>query len=203
MKKGVKKTKLNRRKSHSDMILRDMFKALLKHGKIETVLARAKVLDKFSEKTIAHVVGWGNQTPITRIQGFLGDQEGAELLALYTEFVLSEGEKETGFTSLVRTRFRKGDNAPMAEVMLYRGEDFKEKYNIDAQQGSGKKGKKSRKRKKKKAIDKKIDKEVQKGKKAGVEDEGVISKIKGRLMGRKDKNVDSKDQRRARSRSGL
>ncbi len=202
MKKRNKRTKLNKRKSHSDMVLRDMLYALLAHGKVETVGARAKVLSRYADKNISHALGWGEKATVTRMQTVAGSKRAAEILKLYCDFLREAGDaKLSGFTSSVRTRYRKGDNSLMAEVRLYNWEDFSQKVD-----SIKKKKKKSTGRKSKKQTSKikQSDKEQQKGKKPEVEDDqGLISKLSGRILGRKSQDPNVTKRTRTRARSGL
>lgn len=201
MKKRVKRIKLNRRKVHSDAILRDLLYALITHGKVETVSARAKMLSRYADKSIAHVLSWGKDLSHNRVQTIAGNKRTAARLHSYCAFLLDQKDKkETGFTSVVRTRFRKGDNSEMAEVKLHDWESFSKKVDLEVES----KKKKSKRKKRKKADVNKDDKKRQKGKKPGVEDkDGLISKLSGRILGRQSQDKSVKNQTRSRARSGL
>jgi large subunit ribosomal protein L17 len=201
MKKRNKRKKLNKRKVHSDAILRDLLYALLRHGKVETVTSRAKTLSSYADKQISHALGWGGETALNRYQQLTGNKRSAALLNKYVEFMLNENsDKSTGVTKVIKTRFRKGDNAPMAEVLLYDWENFNDKYDVEKDEAA-----RTRSKKKSRKVSNKAKKKGVKPDAAEKDDKGIVSKLGGRLLGRKQgkqKAADTK-QTRSRARSGL
>lgn len=114
-------------------LLRNLVTSLLEHGKIRTTEPKAKELRRFAE----HVVTIAKRAPtLAQLEGL----EGAELLAakakrvhairrarrwvttstaierLFGEFALTFAERPGGYTRVIKTGNRPGDNAAMAVI---------------------------------------------------------------------------------------
>lgn len=206
MKKKVSKRKLNAKTSHSKLMLQNLFRSLMTHGKIETTLAKAKVLKSYSDEQI----GYAHQLKVSKdlnpIIKRIGSPKVIDMLFDYVAYLKKIGRKDlTGYSTLVRTRYRVGDDSLMAEVKLIDYEGYMK----------AKKGKKSVSKPKRKVVKTSAAKpsttakrgKPSQGKKkdesAGKEKGNVISKLGDRFLGRKSQGPQGAGQGRARSRSGL
>ena len=222
MKKRIRKHKLNVKASHSRLMLRNLLESLLTYGKIETTGSKAKVLKRYADEKLSYVLQSESKKVNNRIIGSLGSTRLSEKAVKFVNFLNKQGKESTsGFTSMVRTRYRKGDNSLMIEVSLIGFDDF-----VKASKPAKKKVNKVTKVKKTvktKKIDEKIenvekvekDKEVKKvikkkeTKKPEIKkdekkrDEGFLSKLSERFLGRKSKGPSVDRKSRARSRSGI
>ncbi len=208
MKKGVKRTKLNMKKQRSDNVLRNMLRSLLSSGNVETTYARARGLKRFANSQLNYCFKVNPESELNRVVSRIGDKKLALLALDYIDFAKNQGnEIGTSFASVVRTRYRAGDNSEMAMVALLDFEDFAKEM---LEKKPKKKPKKKKKVQKKTKKDKKKEAETKgarKGEKVKPKDEekkdGFLSKLGGKLLGRKvdAPNVDKTG--RARGRSGI
>ncbi len=113
-------------------MLRALVTSLLKHGRITTTEARAKELRRFAEKviTIAKHAPGAPATEDTspeaakaragRVhairQARLWVNDNLALNRLFNEYAQLLAERAGGYTRVIKTGFRKGDNAPMAVI---------------------------------------------------------------------------------------
>lgn len=210
MKKGVSKRKLNAKTSHSKSMLLNLYKSLLKHGKIETTLAKAKVLKSFTDEQIGYVFSMKKNKDNNPVIKKIGSEELVKLTNEFVDFIKKQERKNnTGFTTLVRTRYRKGDDSLMAQISLIGYEDYEK-----AMKGKKSKSKPKKSTKAKSVSSKKVEKKVEKTKekveqksaKPEIEkekEESVFTKLRGSLLGRKNQGPKTSGQQRARSRSGI
>ncbi|HON56715.1 MAG TPA: 50S ribosomal protein L17 [bacterium] len=115
MKKLVKGRKLNRNSAHRKALLRNLFTALIKYGKIETTLAKAKELRPFAEKLItrAKVDNYNNK----RIVGAV-ITENAVLRKLFSEIGPKYAQRNGGYLRIVKKGVRPSDSAEIAIIEL-------------------------------------------------------------------------------------
>ena len=107
--------KLGRKKSHRKAMLKNMLVSFFKHEKIETTVEKAKELRKFAEKLItrAKTDSVHNRRIARR---WIEDKD--VLTKLFTEIGPRYKERKGGYTRIVKTGYRKGDNARMAIIEL-------------------------------------------------------------------------------------
>lgn len=107
--------KLNRTSSHRKALLKNLSIALIKHGKIQTGLFKAKELQPYFERliTIAKV---NNDVSHKTIFSKLQDKESTK--KLITEIAPKYIDRNGGYTSIHRTIQRRGDASLMAQISL-------------------------------------------------------------------------------------
>lgn len=115
MRHQIKGKKLNRNTSQRKALFRNLLQALFLHEEIETTLTKAKVIKRIADKLISKAK---NKSLSVRRQilAFLPDKKIAR--KLIDDIGPRFKERSSGFTKLVRTNRRKGDNVIMAKIEL-------------------------------------------------------------------------------------
>ena len=142
MRHGKRFNHLSRKAPHRKSMLSNMASSLILHKKIETTLAKAKALRKFVEPLLTK--SKSDTTHSRRsIFSILQDKEAVnELFNKVSEKIAS---RPGGYTRIIKTGFRLGDNAEMSIIELV-------DYNTLLLGGDeSDKGTKSRRRRKKKS----------------------------------------------------
>ena len=111
--------KLGRTSAHRQATLRSLATSLFRHGRIHTTLAKAKELRSFSEKLIT-LAKKGDLAARRRAAQDLRDSE--ILQKLFVELGPKFATRPGGYTRVLKTGFRRGDNAPTALIELVDGE---------------------------------------------------------------------------------
>ncbi|HIP03336.1 MAG TPA: 50S ribosomal protein L17 [Campylobacterales bacterium] len=107
--------KLGRTSSHRKALFKNMSIALIKSGKIETTLPKAKELRRYFEKLITKArVGESNTH--REIFAYLQHKECTK--KLIEEIAPKYSDRNGGYTRIIRTRTRRGDAADMAFLEL-------------------------------------------------------------------------------------
>ncbi len=120
MRHGKKFNHLGRTASHRKAMLSNMATSLILHKRISTTLAKAKELRKYVEPLITRAKE--DTTHNRRIAfSYLQSKEGIK--ELFGEVVVKVGERTGGYTRIIKTGFRLGDNAEMCIIELV---DFNE-----------------------------------------------------------------------------
>ena len=140
------KTKyLGRKAQHRRAMLANMASSLIEHKRINTTVAKAKALKRYVEPLITK--SKEDNTHNRRVVfSYLRDKNATA--ELFREVVAKVGDRPGGYTRIIRTGNRLGDNAEMCLIELV---DFNELYT-----GSKKEKSKSRRRRRggsKKATD--------------------------------------------------
>ncbi|MDK2867069.1 MAG: large subunit ribosomal protein [Clostridiales bacterium] len=107
--------KLGRPTSHRNLMLRNQVTSLLKHGRIETTVTRAKETRKLAEKMIT-LGKRGDLHARRQVLAFVTEETVVK--KLFDEIAPSYKEREGGYTRLVQTGPRRGDAAPMCKLEL-------------------------------------------------------------------------------------
>ncbi|XP_050214613.1 50S ribosomal protein L17, chloroplastic [Mercurialis annua] len=115
MRHGRKVPKLNRPPDQRKALLRGLTTQLLKHGRIKTTRARASAMRKFVDKMIT-LAKDGSLHKRRQALGFIYEKQIVH--ALFAEVPERYGERNGGYTRIIRTLPRRGDNAPMAYIEL-------------------------------------------------------------------------------------
>ncbi|GER54605.1 ribosomal protein L17 family protein [Striga asiatica] len=115
MRHGRKVPKLNRPPDQRRALLRGLTTQLLKHGRIKTTRARASAMRKYVDKMITMAKD-GTLHKRRQALGFIYEKQIVH--ALFAEVGERYGEREGGYTRIIRTLPRRGDNAPMAYIEL-------------------------------------------------------------------------------------
>jgi large subunit ribosomal protein L17 len=113
MRHGIAGRKLNRTASHRKALFMNLAQALVKNEQIKTTLPKAKDLRPIVEKLIT-VAKKGDLHARRQIVSALQDQSLAKKLvdSVAPRFVNRNG----GYTRIIKSGFRYGDNAPMAII---------------------------------------------------------------------------------------
>ena len=122
MRHGKKFNHLSRTKSHRKAMLSNMAFLLIQHKRINTTLAKAKALRGFVEPLITK--SKDDSTHSRRVVfSYLNDKYA--VTELFREVAPKVGERAGGYTRIIRTGNRLGDNAEMCMMELV---DFNELY---------------------------------------------------------------------------
>jgi large subunit ribosomal protein L17 len=113
MRHRVDGRKLGRKTEARIALLRTLSKQLVLHGEVETTLPKAKELKRFADKLVTDAKKKDLQH-IRLIERELSDRELVKKLT--DEIAPKFAEVEGGYTTVLRTGFRKGDGAPTAIV---------------------------------------------------------------------------------------
>ena len=126
MRHGKKFNQLGRTASHRKAMLSNMGASLLLHKRISTTLAKAKELKKFVEPLVTRAKE--DSTHNRRIAfSYLKSKEAIK--SLFGEVIEKVGTRPGGYTRIIKTGFRLGDNAEMCIIELV---DFNELMLKDA-----------------------------------------------------------------------
>ncbi|RAX53039.1 50S ribosomal protein L17 [Helicobacter sp. 16-1353] len=105
--------KLGRTSAHRKALLKNLSIALIKYEKIETGLFKAKELQSYIERLITKArVGDSN----AHRQVFSSLQDKATTKKLLSEIAPKFAGRNGGYTSIHKTRNRRGDASPMAII---------------------------------------------------------------------------------------
>ncbi|KAG8650012.1 50S ribosomal protein L17, chloroplastic [Manihot esculenta] len=115
MRHGRRVPKLNRPPDQRRALLRGLTTQLLKHGRIKTTRARASAMRKYVDKMIT-LAKDGSLHKRRQALGFIYEKQIVH--ALFAEVPDRYGERNGGYTRIIRTLPRRGDNAPMAYIEL-------------------------------------------------------------------------------------
>jgi len=122
MRHAKKNNHLGRTASHREAMLSNMAASLLLHKRISTTLAKAKELRKYVEPLITR--GKEDTTQSRRVV-FSYLQNKFAVSELFREISQKVGDRPGGYTRILKTGFRKGDNAEMCIIELV---DYNETY---------------------------------------------------------------------------
>ena len=107
--------KLGRTSSHRGALLKNLTIAIIKSGKIETTLPKAKELRGYVEKLITRARK-GDFNAHRVVFAALQDKECTKKLV--DEIAPKYVERNGGYTRIIKTRIRRGDAAEMAFIEL-------------------------------------------------------------------------------------
>ena len=120
MRHGKKINHLSRKSAHRHALLSNMATSLILHKRINTTLAKAKALKKYFEPIITRAK---TDTTHSRRQVFRYLQNKDAVITLFRDVAPKVGERHGGYTRILKTEFRTGDNASMCLIELV---DFNE-----------------------------------------------------------------------------
>ena len=145
MRHGKKFNHLGRTAPHRKAMLSNMASSLIQHKRITTTVAKAKALRKYVEPLITKAKT--DSTHSRRVVfSYLQDKES--VTTLFGDVAIKVGERPGGYTRIIKTGNRLGDNADMCIIELV---DYNELLLSDAAGTSARKGKRSRRGGRKKA----------------------------------------------------
>jgi len=101
--------------AHERLMLANLAAALFTHKSIKTTETKAKRLRPFAERLITFAKR-GDLHARRRVLSVIGDKEVVHVL--FTEIAPLVAEREGGYTRITKLGFRKGDNAPLAQIEL-------------------------------------------------------------------------------------
>ncbi len=101
--------------AHRAALYRNLANSLIDHGCIKTTLPKAKELRRFVEPLIT--LGKVDSVAHRRL-AFARLRDDACVAKLFNELGKASANRPGGYTRILKCGFRKGDNAPMAYIML-------------------------------------------------------------------------------------
>ena len=111
--KGIKK--LGRTSQHRAAMLRNMVTSLFQHGRIHTTEAKAKALRPFAER-LGTLAKRGDLH--ARRLAAKDVRDGEVLKTLFSDIADANQSRNGGYTRVLKTGKRRGDNAPTALIEL-------------------------------------------------------------------------------------
>lgn len=115
MRHNKKFNHLSRTASHRNAMLSNMACSLIKHKRITTTVAKAKALKKFVEPLITKSK---DDTTNSRRVVFSNLQDKYAVTELFKEISAKIGDRPGGYTRIIKTGNRLGDNAEMCFIEL-------------------------------------------------------------------------------------
>ena len=115
MPKPTKGPRLGGGPAHEKLMLANLATALFTHGRIQTTETKAKRLRPLAERMVTFAKR-GDLHARRRVMTVIRDKSAVH--KLFTEIAPLVEHREGGYTRVVKTGFRKGDNAPMAIIEL-------------------------------------------------------------------------------------
>lgn len=115
MPKPTKGPRLGGGPAHEKLMLANLATALFTHGRIQTTETKAKRLRPYAERLVTFAKR-GDLHSRRRVMTVIRDKSAVH--KLFTEIAPLVEHREGGYTRVVKTGFRKGDNAPMAVIEL-------------------------------------------------------------------------------------
>ena len=115
MRHNKKFNHLGRTASHRSAMLSNMACSLIKHKRITTTVAKAKALKKFVEPLITKSK---DDTTNSRRVVFSNLQDKFAVTELFKEISVKVADRPGGYTRIIKTGHRLGDNAEMCFIEL-------------------------------------------------------------------------------------
>ena len=125
MRHGKKFNHLGRKAAHRKAMLSNMACSLIDHKRINTTLAKAKALKQYVEPLITKAK---NDSTHSRRVVFSYLRQKETIKELFGAVSTKVGDRPGGYTRIIRTGNRLGDNAEMCMIELV---DFNEIYGQD------------------------------------------------------------------------
>ena len=138
MRHNKKINHLGRTKAHREAMLSNMASSLIKHKRIFTTTAKAKALRKYIEPLITKsrtTDQTSEQTMHSRRVVFSLLQDKHAVTELFSSVAAKIGDRPGGYTRIVKTGSRLGDNASMCFIELV---DFNENMLKDTKKAAAK-----------------------------------------------------------------
>ena len=125
MRHAKKINHLGRTDAHRKAMLSNMATSLIMHKRISTTLAKAKALRMYVEPIVTRSK---NDTTHSRREVFAHLQNKYAVTELFREISPKIADRPGGYTRILKTGFRKGDNAEMCIIEFV---DFNETYTVE------------------------------------------------------------------------
>ncbi|CAN5341607.1 50S ribosomal protein L17 [soil metagenome] len=120
MRHGDKLNNLGRKSAHRKAMLANMASSLILHKRISTTLAKAKALRLYVEPLLTRSKDDSTHSRRT-VFAYLGNKEAVEML--FKDISVKIADRPGGYTRILKTGGRLGDNADMCFIELV---DFNE-----------------------------------------------------------------------------
>jgi len=133
MRHGDKVNNLGRKNGHRRALLKNLSIALIRHKRINTTLAKAKVLRTHLEPMVTKAK---DNTMHNRRVVFSYLQDKESIKELFGPIAEKVGDRPGGYLRIIKTGFRRGDGADMAMIEFV---DFNTSYTRDGEAGGKKK----------------------------------------------------------------
>ena len=105
--------KLNRTSEHRKALIKNMLNSLIKYEQITTTLPKAKVLKPQADK----IITLGKKESLQNTKRLITKLQNAKLASKVIKTLSKRYEKRKGgYTRIIKSGFRYGDNAPMAVI---------------------------------------------------------------------------------------
>ncbi|MDP4899802.1 MAG: 50S ribosomal protein L17, partial [Pontimonas sp.] len=101
--------------AHERLMLANLATALFTHGRIQTTETKAKRLRPLAERMVTFAKR-GDLHARRKVMTVIRDKSAVH--KLFMEIAPQVDKREGGYTRIVKTGYRKGDNAPMAVIEL-------------------------------------------------------------------------------------
>ena len=138
MRHGKKFNHLSRTASHRKAMLSNMASSLIQHKRITTTVAKAKALRKYVEPLITKAK---DDTTHSRRVVFSYLQDKESVTTLFNEVAEKVATRPGGYTRIIKTNNRLGDNADMCIIELV---DYNELLLEESKPKEAKKSRRSR-----------------------------------------------------------
>ena len=127
MRHNKKFNHLGRTASHRNAMLSNMAVSLIKHKRITTTVAKAKALKKFIEPLLTKSK---NDTTNSRRVVFSYLKDKYAITELFKEISVKIADRPGGYTRIIKTGHRLGDNASMCFIELVDYDDNMAKEKV-------------------------------------------------------------------------
>jgi len=128
MRHKISARKLGRTSSHRDAMFRNMVTSLFEHERIVTTKEKAKELRPIAEKMIT-LAKRGDLHARRQALSYIRSKDVVE--KLFTEIQEQFADRKGGYTRILQTGVRKGDNASMAIIELV---GYEEQIDVDEEE---------------------------------------------------------------------
>lgn len=115
MRHGKKFNHLGRKTAHRKAMLMNLANSLVEHKRLETTLAKAKALQRFVEPILNRAK---TDSTHSRRMAFRYLKNKVAINTLFGDVASKIGSREGGYTRVLKTGFRAGDNAELAIIEL-------------------------------------------------------------------------------------
>ena len=113
MRHGMSKSKLNRTSEHRKALLKNMLNSLIKYEQIKTTLPKAKFLKPQADK----IITLGKKDTLQTTKLLVSQLQDSKSANKVKKTLSKRYEKRNGgYTRIIKSGFRYGDNAPMAVI---------------------------------------------------------------------------------------
>ncbi|MCD6180890.1 MAG: 50S ribosomal protein L17 [Candidatus Cloacimonetes bacterium] len=126
MRHKVSGRKFGRERDHRRLMLRNLVKSLVEHGRINTTVAKAKEIRSLAER----VITYGKRGSVHHRRLAFSVLQNRDLVKkVFDELAPRYTTREGGYTRVLKAGYRKGDCAPMAIIEFVEGSEVADKGN--------------------------------------------------------------------------